>query len=336
MKNRYIIVIGLFILCLPLHLSAQLFPNLGGQRAGISALTFLKMDVNPRSSAMGGANACLKGDAFSTSTNPATLAEAGNFNIGLSHTLWVAGIQQSFLSVAKETKLGTFAGSVNFLGSGAMPVRTTFQPDGTGEVFYANYFAVGVTYAKTLTDYFSYGGTVKWVREQLPQMSANTATLDLGFLYRMDIKDLSFAVNVQNFGFNNKLRGNWKADSAFYNPVVTLENYPPPTVFQLGVSMVPYKTDDQSLTVALQLNHPNDNAENIRIGAEYNFKSLLYARAGYKINVKDAVYPTAGVGLRMRIGRHPLRLDYGFEGLRYLGVIHKVGLSLLVNKPEKR
>lgn len=316
---------------------AQLFPNLGGQRAGISAYSFLKMDVSPRSSAMGGASLCQTGDAFSAYVNPAGLAEIEKTAFALSHTFWAAGLTQSFLTGSAPTKYGTFGGSLNFLSSGAMPVRTVFEPDGTGQQFYATYSAVGLSYSKKLTDHFSYGISGKWVHEQLAQMQANTGTIDLGFLYRTDFKDLSFGVNVQNFGINSKLAGNWKIDSTFYNKVQSLDNFPPPTVFQLGISMIPYKNaaGDQSLTVAVQLNHPNDNAENIRIGAEYNYKSLFFARLGYKVNVKDQPYPTFGAGLRARIGKHPLRFDYAFEPLRYLGNMHKIGLALLINS-EKR
>ena len=324
----------LFLL-LPNLLFAQLFPNLGGQRAGISAFSFLKMDINTRSAAMGGANVCLQGDAFSSASNPATLADVKNVSFGLSNAFWYSGINYSYLTGVKPTKVGNFALSMSYLNSGAMPVRTEFQPDGTGEYFYANYYTAGFTYARQLTDYFSYGASAKFVHEQLAQMSASTATIDLGFLYRTDYKDLSFAVNMQNFGFNSKIAGTIIKDTVFNNKPFSIDNYPPPTVFQLGISMIPFKKDDQSLTVAVQLNHPNDNAENIRLGMEYQFKSLLYARLGYKINVKDQHYPTAGLGLRMRMGKHPLKFDYAVEPMKNLGLVHRVGLALELNT-EKR
>ncbi|MFN0204282.1 MAG: hypothetical protein ACKVTZ_22380, partial [Bacteroidia bacterium] len=179
------------------------------------------------------------------------------------------------------------------------------------------------------------GATLRVVHEQLAQYAATTGTVDIGFLYRTDYKDLSFAVNVQNFGLNSSLKGNWQVDSTFNPRPQNIDNYPTPTVFQLGVSIIPYKTDNQSLTLALQLNHPNDNAENIRLGAEYEYRKLLYARLGYKINVKDSPYPTAGMGLRMRVGRHPLRLDYGIEPYRGLGIMHRIGLCWELNKEER-
>jgi hypothetical protein len=323
------------LLFLGTGLSAQLIPNLGGQRAGISALTFLKIDPSPRSSSMGSASSSLTGDGFSTWSNPAGLAELEGFTLAGGNTFWVAGINHAYFTAAKPfKKIGNLALSVTSLTTGAMERRTEFQPDGTGQKFYASNTAIGLSYSKMLTDMFSYGLTVRYVNETLAEYSANTVVVDLGFLYRVDFKDLRFAVDLQSFGTNSKLKGDFQPSDLNSKPVV-LQSYPAPTVFKIGISMVPVKTESQSLTVALQLDHPNDNAENIRFGLEYEFKKLLYLRAGYKINVKDQHYPTAGFGLRTRIGKHPLMIDYGVDPTQYLGWIHRVGLTFKFNN-EKR
>lgn len=320
-----------------LGLNAQLFPELGAQRAGISALTFLKMDVSPRSAALGSANICLTGDAYSTYTNPATLAEVETFAIASANTFWVADINFAYLSASRPTKRGTFGFALSGLSSGKMPVRTTFQPEGTGEFFYATYMTAGLTYSQRLTDQFSWGVNAKFVQERLAEFTANTGVVDLGFLYNTDFKDLRFAVMVQSFGPNSSLTGERERDPLFFPDPIVLDDYPAPTVFKLGISMVPWKNEagDQSITTLLQLNHPNDNAENIRIGVEYNYKDLLYLRGGYKLNVDDQNLPTAGVGLRMRAGKHPLILDYAFDPMRYLGMVHRVGLQLHWNSETR-
>ena len=328
--------ICLFIVCMlcSMALQAQLFPQLGGQRAGISGLTFLKVDVSPRSGALAGANLCLSGDGFSIFTNPAALAETKGLTVGSGNTFWVNGINYASLAVAKPTKQGHFGLSLGSFGTGAMPVRTEFQPNGTGQNFYANYFTAGLTYAQQLTDFFRFGMTARYVREQLDEFNAQTVVVDLGFLYRTDFKDLSFSVLLQNFGLNSVLTGDFNFREAFFPKQRNLESYPAPTIFKIGVSMVPWRSasEDQSLTTYLQLNHPNDNAENIRIGLEYEFHELLYLRAGYKVNVDDQNLPTGGVGLRTRIGRHPLIVDYAIDPTRFLGVIHRVGIQFWVGE----
>lgn len=312
----------------------QLFPNLGGQRAGISALPFLKIEVNPRTAAMGGACISNSGDAYAAQWNPAALTDIKGFALASSNTFWAAGINHAFFSVSNTFKPGTFALSVVSLSTGKMERRTEFQPEGTGQYFYASNTAVGLTYAKQLTDMFSFGVSAKYVNEQLAEYMAHAGMVDLGFLYRTDFKDLKFAVMLQSFGTNSKLKGSTNG-SGFNPKPVSINSYPAPTVFQLGVSIVPLKADDKSLTVAVQLNHPGDNAENIRIGAEFEYRNILFVRAGYKINVKDQPYPTAGVGLRARIGRHPLHIDYSFDPTKYLGMIHRIGLSITFVKGGK-
>ena len=127
-------------------------------------------------------------------------------------------------------------------------------------------------------------------------------------------------------------------DTTFNSRPLTLDPYPAPTVFKLGISLVPYRSASNMhvVTTYAQLNHPNDNAENIRLGAEYAYRQLLFLRLGYKINVADQRLPTAGLGLRMRVGRFPMMLDYAFDPLQFLGVIHRIGLSVSISSSEVR
>ncbi|MEZ4684546.1 MAG: PorV/PorQ family protein [Bacteroidia bacterium] len=242
MKTRLFCLLILLFCFLSAH--AQVFPPLGGQRAGISALTFLKMDLNPRAAALGGAGLCITGDAYSPWTNPAAFSETKGLSIGAANTFWASGVNAAAFSIGKPTQAGHFALSFTGISSGAMEVRTEFQPGGTGELFYASYFTAGLSYGKQLTDYFSYGVNLKYVREQLDQFAANTAALDMGFLYRTDFKDLSFAVQVKNFGLNSVLKGDLPGENPFVSQSRNLEDYPAPTVFQLGVSMIPWKSPD--------------------------------------------------------------------------------------------
>lgn len=326
-------LILLILCCVAGVLQAQLFPALGGQRAGISALSFLKIDVSPRSAGMAGAMVARNGDAFATYWNPAALTDNKNLFVGSSNTFWVDGINHAFFSAGKPFKFGTLAISATSLTTGKMERRTEFQPGGTGEYFYASNTAIGISYAKRLTDMFSYGATIRYVNETLAEFTAHTALLDMGFLYRTDFRDLNFAVMMQSFGPNSTLRGKRNSTTDFTG-LYTPRDFPAPTVFMLGVSMVPIKKEHYSLAASVQLNHPSDNAENIRIGTEFHYRELLYARLGYRINVDDFDYPTAGLGVRTRLGRHPFSVDYSVDPTRYLGWIHRVGLSFYLNTPE--
>lgn len=315
---------------------AQLLPNLGGQRAGISALNFLKMDVSPRSQAMGGANIGLTADGMAASHNPALMAQNTDAHLTINDLVIGAGMHQAWFSgIYPLTNSTSAVGlSVNYFSSGAMEVRTEFQPLGTGEYFYANQFAAGLSYSKMLSQRFSFGATLKLVREQLAQYKNTTVAADLGLLYTTDVKDLKFGIVVKNFGGNSALSGD-ALEVAFNRTAVSVDQYTVPTVFRLGASMVPLKSEEQSLMVAMQLEHPNDNSENIRIGLEYEFKELLFVRLGYKINVPNETLPSLGMGYKLRLGRHSMMMNYGVNITDHIGMFHGFGLDVAINRDKR-
>jgi len=317
---------------------AQLIPNFGGQRRGASTLSFLKNDMSPRSTALSGASVALNVDGYSIYNNPSAIADQENFTASISNYSLGAGIQQSFASVIlpRKNKLSAFGFSLNMLNSGEMEVRTEFQPEGTGEKFFVTNLAAGLSYAAQLSDMFSAGVTLKYIYEQIEEFSNSTLAADVSFLYKTDFKQLKFAVMVQNFGGNSSINGgglqvdfNRNQDNTF------TEEYTVPTVFSLGASFVPWEEENQSLLVVLQLNHPNDNSENYRLGLEYQYRKLLYLRGGLKLNVKSQPFPTFGLGLRHRIGGHPLFIDYAVNPTEFLGTLHTIGLAFTMNKMER-
>ena len=315
---------------------AQLFPPLGGERAGISALTFLKLQTDPRAEAMGGAQISLPGDGYSSQWNPATMTELEYKTIAISDRVMPAGILNSYASLVLPLKNNAALGfSIIDLYSGEIEKTTVYQPQGTGVYVSSSNLAVGVSYAKVLSDFFSIGVGVKYIREQLAEFYANTLAVDLGFLYKTDFKDLRFAVMLSNFGPNSTLSGTLPQTTFIPISAETIDNYPVSGEFKLGISFVPYKTELKKLTCILQLNHPNDDAENISLGFEYNYYKILFLRLGYKINVKDQNYPAAGVGLLTHLGNNPLHIDYAVSTSNTFQIVNTLGLSLSINNKKR-
>lgn len=316
--------------------SAQIIPNYGGERAGLSTLSFLKNDLSVRSAGLGGASVSMSGDAYSVITNPAALTTVQNTSYALSHMFLGAGINQSFFSgiYPLKNKVSNLSFSINTLNSGAMEERTEFQPEGTGRQVYVSNTAFGLTYSRRLSDMFSAGVTLKYIYEYMAGFTNHNATVDVAFLYETDLKDLQFAVMVQNFGGNSSLKNEGEEIPVLFNREngVGLDASTVPTIFKLGASFKPYKTEQQSLLVAVQLNHPNDNTENYLLGVEYEYMEIFYARAGYKVNVRHQDFPTFGFSYRARIGGHPLYIDYGANPGNYIGIQHTFGLRFnLIN-----
>jgi hypothetical protein len=335
-KLHITILAGLFTI----GLNAQVLPNFGGERAGLSSLSFLKNDLNPRSSGMGGASVALSGDGYSALTNPAALSDLESNTYALTHMFLGGGINQSFVSAAfpLKDKVSNLAFSINALNSGEMEERTEFQPNGTGRQIFVSNMAFGATYARQLSALFSAGVSVKYIYEGIANFSNHSATVDVSFLYKTDYKDLKFAVMVQNFGGNSSLSNTDQDIPVVFNRStgINLEANTVPTVFSLGLSFKPLKQEFQSITTAIQLNHPNDNAENIRLGLEYEVREIFYARGGYKISVEGQSWPTFGLGLRSRLGGHPFNIDYSINPTDYLGFQHSIGLHVRINNDTGR
>lgn len=317
-------------------ISAQILPNFGGQRAGLSTLSFLKNDLNPRALALSGAGVALKGDVFSSATNPAGLTDLTSYGLGLSHLMLGAGIQQSLLTSQFKLKNDATVGfQINSLNSGDMMVRTEFQPNGTGTYFSVSQNAISGNYATKLSDLFSLGISMKVIYETVADYNNITAGVDLGFLYKTDFRNLRFAVMVQNFGGNSSLKGEiLEIDfNRTGNPVMS--RYSLPTVFKMGFSIDAWTKNDHKILACAELNNPNDNAENLRIGAEYTFKDLLAVQTGIKLSVQGQPYPTMGFGYKSRLGVHPCRIQYAVNPTANMGTQHVFGLSFSRNKMER-
>lgn len=318
--------------------NAQLLPVFGGERAGLSALSFLKNDVSVRSTAMAGASVSLAGDAYSIYHNPAGMIDVKNLNFALTHTFWGADINQSFGAaiIPLKNKTSALGFSLNSLNSGAIEERTEFMPGGTGRMIYVNNTAFGASYSQQLSASFSLGATLKYVYENLADYTNHSLNVDLGFLYKTDFKDLTFAVLVRNFGGNSSLTGDFLASTYNRVPGGNLEDNTLPNVFSMGLSVIPWKKDRHSILAAFQLNHPNDNAENYRLGVEYNYMEILSVRSGLKISVKGQSLPTIGFGIRTMLGAYPLHIDYAANPTNYVGVQHQIGLRFALNKTAER
>lgn len=319
-------LLGLIILLVAANAKAQVFPNFGGQRAGLSTLSFLKNDMDPGVFSLAGAGTAQSGNAFSSANNPAGLAALERPHFAVSHLFLGGGIQQSFGAMSFKLKNGaSFTTSVNSLNAGNMMVRTEFQPNGTGEYYFVSNTAFGLSYALKLSEMFSLGATASLVYENMAGFKNAAISTDLGFLYHTDFRNLKFAVCLRNFGGNTSL-GREEIPVVYNRQGIQLEQHTLPTVFELGVSMLVWSRNQHKLTGLLELNHPNDNAENIRMGLEYKFGELFAGRLGYMLSVTGQTLPSAGISLKLHKAKK-LLFHYGVHPSTDFGSRNILGLS---------
>lgn len=309
---------------------AQLFPNLGGQRSGISTAQFLKIGVGSRAAGLGEAFVALSDDASALYWNPAGITQFENNQVLFSHNQWLVDINHDFLgAVWHLTGTDAVGVSVTSLTMDQMKVTTEFAPFGTGEYFSFSDIAIGVTYAKRMTDKFSFGATVRYMEETLDKLKMRGFLIDLGTYYWTGLGTSRFAVAVTNFG--NQLSPDGEVVLVGKRNKSEWQSFSPPTMFRFGIAFEPYETEQHKVTSIIQLNHPNDNSENVSLGTEYTYLTgmgLDFAlRGGYKVNVQEQDL-SFGAGIRYNAGFTVMNFDYAFSRFDKLGSAHRITLSL--------
>ncbi len=302
MKTRFVLLVALLLL--PPALLAQ-------SKSGTAAATFLEIPVGARGTSLGGAFVSLANDASSLYWNASGIARLDQNQALVSHTNWIAGTSLDFAAlVIPISGIGNLGFSFTQLSMGDMKVRTVELPEGTGEFFSASDLALGVSYARTLSDRFSIGFTGKYIQESIWHETAYAMAVDVGTSFRTDLfGGMIIGASLSNFGTSMRLAGR---DARYFirlDPTkqgttdqiptdVEFDAWNLPLLFQIGVSAVPLKTEDFSLAVAVDALHPSDYDETVNAGAEFSYRDFLFLRGGFN-SIRD---PNAEGGLSLGIG----------------------------------
>ena len=337
---------------LPLFLALCLIaPSVFAQsRSGTTAAPFLTLGAGARGQALGHAYTTMATGGDALFWNPAGAARpyAGRHrgNVFLTHYEWFADIRYNAAGVVVPV-LGTGAIGLGMamVNYGDMEVRTVAFPEGTGETFSSNDMSLGLTYAQPLTQAFYFGGTVKYVRQQIRDMDATAVAFDFGFILETRyLNGMNIAASIRNFGGKMQMKGingqvfvDIDRTTAGNNPDIParidMDRWDLPLAFKFGV-MVPiplaFNTELQLLADA---NQGNDNSLNGDLGAQLHYGSNTFnfdLRAGYKDAFIDNVdsHLTFGVGLDVRVSSVRLGFDFAYIPFDMLGDTQMVDLRI--------
>lgn len=319
---------------------------------GTSAANFLKIGVGSRAEAMGGAFVAQVDDITSLYWNPAGLARMQNSEIGIARTDWILDINHIFVGAGlKLGDFGTVAASVSALTMGDFEQTTARSPDGTGLKFGASDLAIGVAFARSLTDRFTVGVHAKYIREEVSSMTANTFAIDLGSQYITGFRGLTIGMSISNFGPNLRLTGREQllrvdADPGIgSNPETTparleTETWPLPLSFRLGVSFNVIENENNRLTGNLDYSDPRDLNPVTAVGVEYSMKDMFFLRGGFRTlltgtglfnndqldvveqDPEDSFF-TFGGGINLKMSGMALRVDYSYNDMGRLQQAHR-------------
>jgi len=305
---------------------AQLIPVLGSQRAGTAMGQFLKIGVGGRAVSMGEAFVAVANDASALYWNPAGITQLEKKQVIFSHTNWPADVRHDFLGYVHPLGGASTIGlSFTALHTDDIEETTEFLPLGTGNFVSFGDIAIGLTFARKMTDRFSIGLTLKYVDENIAELHARNLFIDFGTFFWTGLGSTRFAVSVINFGRNMEPSGTLTLRDG--TKVTDFQDFSPPTVFRIGFAGEIIDTEFNKITTSIQLNHLNDNAENFNLGVEYWWHSIVALRGGYRANVDEESF-TFGAGLALPLNLVDLNMDISYTDFGRLGNASRLSASL--------
>jgi hypothetical protein len=337
MKTKINYFIVLFLLTCLLGSNALAQDN---QKLAQSGFQFLSVVSDARGAAMAEAMTGLQAGSSALFFNPAGMAEMTTFiDVTASVNNWIADINHNTFTLAISPAQGNYGvigfslQSVDygeFFGT-QVNQATPLGYDDMG-TFKLSALAVGMGYAKQLTDRFSVGGQVRWVQQDLgnsmipligqlddvsgldtsrAQKSNKLSPLvfDFGTQFKTGIKSLVFGMSVRNFSKEVKY---------------VEEGFQAPLVFNLGLSMNMFDLLqelplDQALFLSVDACHHRDHPEQVKVGFEYKVMNLLSLRGGYVSN-NDESGVTYGIG----ISQFGFTFDYAYTPFGIFDKVHRM------------
>ncbi|MBW7889347.1 MAG: PorV/PorQ family protein, partial [Bacteroidetes bacterium] len=221
-------------------------------------------------------------------------------------------------------------------------VRTDINPDGDGRRWSAGSFALGVSFARSLTDRFSIGISAKYISEYIWNMSSNGFAFDIGTIYTTQFNGLRIGASISNFGTKLRLDGHDISFNSYpggkqgqgpqnVESEYKTESYDIPLMFRIGLAMELLQTSNFKATVSVDATHPNDNVEYINSGLEIGYNEMIFARIGYKSLLYDNSEEGLTWGFGVNIGISNLtavKVDYAFSDFGRLTNVQYVTISV--------
>ena len=318
-----IVILFALVFTIPAHSAIKKLAQTG--------LQFLKVDVSARSAAMGGASTIASNNASAMFSNPAGLALMSlDFDVFAGRTQWIADISYNAVGVAKS--LGNwgnvgintiFAEYGDIIGTRVAATEQGFEETGMLDV---GAYAIGVTYAKSLTNKFSVGGQIKYTYQHLSQNilteggeahenKVSGFAYDFGTIFYPGFKSFRIGMSIRNFSPQFKYE-----EYAFELPL----NF----TISAAMDVLDLISDEHknSLIFAVDAIHPRDYTERIHLGGEFWLMDMFAFRSGYKFNY-DEEGLCAGLGFKYTISGVHVNFDYSYSEFGVFGGVNRFSIG---------
>lgn len=318
-----------------------LFSNTGyaQKKLAQTGFQFLSVGLDARATAMGEAVTAAENSSSAQFYNPATMATMSReIEVSLGQTQWIADVTYYSASLAYRPANGLFGVfgvsflSVNygdFLGTAVSENEQGYVDTGT---FSPTASAIGIGYAKALSDRFSVGGNIKYATQsfgerlapslsdpnisKLQEVSTGVVAFDFGTKYNTGFKSLAFGISLRNFSQEISY-----VDESFVLPLT----------FRIGFSMnaldfFQADSDRQSLLVTVDALNNRSYPEHIRMGVEYTLLNTFALRGGYSFQQPgdDILGFSAGFGIQM----FGLGVNYSYTPFDTFSDVHRFTVNM--------
>ncbi|KAA3660430.1 MAG: DUF3308 domain-containing protein [Calditrichaeota bacterium] len=307
-----LILLGLMLA--PTHVFSQ-------DKVGQTGLKFLDVGVGARAAGMGEAFTLVGDDANALFYNPAGIALIEEkYSIMAHRTEWFADISyNAFAATVNLDVLGTFGASFvtadypNSMGTIVADNEQGYIETGN---FSGTAFSVGLAYARSFTDKFTFGGRVNFAHQNLgenmvPVIESAVITdtsnvkndvgglaYDIGTIFVPGFKSLKLGMSITNYSAQFEYEE---------------DQFQLPLTFNMGASMdvldlLDGDYSDMSFVVDIEALHPRDFGQRIHAGGEFWYKDTFALRSGYKFNYDEESF-SAGFGVKLS----GARIDYAYS-----------------------
>ena len=261
----------------------------GQNNVATTSGAFLEIGPGARALGMGSAYVSVANDASTLYWNPAGMVNISNPEIQTFYSPWLVETQfYHNTAVVPLGGFGTIGASFTAVTMDEMMVRTVQDPEPNeyGERFDAGNLAIGLAFAKKLTDRFSFGFKTKFIQESIWQMSAQGIAIDIGTLF-ITKKDMRIGMSISNFGGKLGMEGvntlvDIDVDENIYGNNDRIDGslgtsrWPLPLIFRFGISREFLFSETMKCLVAVDAIHPNNNPEYLNLGFEYSAMDMFF------------------------------------------------------------
>lgn len=303
----------IFAIVVAASLITSAFGQSDDDKAGSVGFRFLNLGADARSTGMGRAYTALVDDALAVFSNPGGLGMVENISISFTHSEYLVETKyESFAAAMAVEGIGTFGLGITFLDYGGIK-ETDFGVAGgfTGNTLDPSDLAIGVSFARMLSDKFSMGVTVKYFQEDLDfdGIKASGVAFDVGTVFDTGYRGIKIGAAMTNFGPDVGFSG----DGGFESD----QDIPLPQTFRIGVSMDSRSFNENEnlvVTGSVDLLKNADTVQRLPVGVEVMVSKMLMLRGGYVFGYSEGSY-SFGVGVHVS----KFRIDYSLSKLENFG-----------------